>query len=258
DDPLNPTVNVALTGNAPAPVISVQGCPVDFGTLAFPANAVAQIQICNTGACTLKVTGVAFTLGSSPAFSILEPSPTPLSPLNIPAGACIPFHVLFHPLAAGTFNGTIHIDSNAPLAALDCAVTGTAAIGGVGQLSGNGICFDPTVISPHGLCESSENPAVTNTGSTPVLISAIFIDGPNAAEFHFHGAPPLPFELQPGHVIGDGNFVVDFQPEFLGPRMATLHVVVGNPFNPLGPPLGEFLVPLDGEGVRPEIGRAHV
>ena len=64
DDPLNPTVNVALTGNAPAPVITVQGCPVDFGTLAFPANATAQIQVCNTGACTLKLTGVFFTVGS--------------------------------------------------------------------------------------------------------------------------------------------------------------------------------------------------
>jgi hypothetical protein len=253
DDPANPTVNVALSGNAPAPVITVQGCPVNFGTLGFPGSATAQIQVCNTGGCTLKLTGVSFTAGSSPAFSILEPSPTPAAPFNIPAGACIPFTVLFNPSGAGTFTGSIHFDSNAPLLPLDCPVTGTAVVGTSGQLSGNGVCFDPTVIDPHGLCESSENPAVTNTGTSPVRIVSIFIDGPNASEFHFHGAPPTPFDLQPGHVLGDGNFVVDFQPEFLGPRQATLHVVVGDPFNPLGPPIGELALPLDGEGVRPGV-----
>src|SRR5262249_41836524 len=80
DDPANPVVNVALTGNAPAPVITVQGCPVNFGTLAFPANATAQIQVCNTGGCTLKLTGVslhAATAADLAAFSILEPSPSP-------------------------------------------------------------------------------------------------------------------------------------------------------------------------------------
>jgi len=238
-------VDIPLTGNAPAPVITVQGCPVDFGTLAFPADATRFISVCNTGGCTLKLTGVAFTVGSSPAFSILEPSPTPGAPLNIAQGDCILFHVLFHPTAAGTFNGSIHFDSNAPLALLDCPVTGTAVAGGVADVDATPLCFDPTVVQRHGTCESTEQPTITNVGSSPVLITSVFINGPNADAFHLHGNPDGPVLLQPGHVLGDGDLVVDFQPNILGPNQATLHVVIG------GPTPGEVQVLLAGEGVRP-------
>lgn len=78
----------------------------DFGTVSLPNGTATQsFDIQNTGLGVLDISAIN---SSNASFSILN------APTSVAAGATSAFEVLFAPSTAGTFNGVITVESNAP------------------------------------------------------------------------------------------------------------------------------------------------
>lgn len=115
------TLRVELTpGNTPGvPNIDVleipQGGAVSFGAIAVNTSASRTVTMRNTGTGNLQVTAIAVLggentpAGTVQAFRIEEGSPRTIAP-----GATSNFRVVFKPLMAGNFTGTVRISSNDP------------------------------------------------------------------------------------------------------------------------------------------------
>src|SRR5207248_2087103 len=164
DDPDRPTIDLVADGTVGTPILTVQGCPVDFGTVAIgdAAGHEKEIQICNTGSCDLHVTGVSFVPPTT-EFTLVETSPTPGNPLTISPDSCISFHIKFTPTSSGTKNATLVITNSDGIAPFNCAVTGTTQTASAADLDAPaGIAFPPTVIQAFGPCFSDVPPAISN------------------------------------------------------------------------------------------------
>ena len=61
-------------------------------------------------------------------------------------------------------------------------------------------------------------------------INSVTLGGANPGDYALLGLPSTPIFLNPGDVLGDGGFVIRFQPTVVSrARTATLMIVVGDP-----------------------------
>jgi len=110
NDPVNPTVNVTLTGNAviSGPHINIQTTSHDWQARRKNAYSRWYLEVTNDGDQTLTITA----LNMSDAHFIVDQGIS--LPLNITSLQTSKIGLWFHPDAAGQYNGTLSIVSNDP------------------------------------------------------------------------------------------------------------------------------------------------
>lgn len=210
NDPLNPTRVVAVTGNAPPPTVKVTGSGA-FGDVCGGTLAEKTIQVCDfptVGACSLNVTSVALSAGCTDFTLVNSPFPALVS-----SNSCLGVTVRFTPTSAGIKSCNLVVTDNDP-------TTPSVTIPLMANTPPNVINippdlgFPPTVIQSVGACMTPKPFPISNNGICPLKINNVAI-GSDLAQFGSSGLPSLPLFLQPGHVLGDGNFNAVFAPVIL-------------------------------------------
>ena len=164
--PITLTVAVAA---APSAVISVSPSPVTFASTTTGSSATLSLAINNSGNAALNVSS--FNLSGAP-FSI--PASPPCT--TIAAGATCTLPVTFAPTAAGTFNGSLTINSNATQSTLAVSLSGTATAPPAPSvlLSSTNVGFGT---QPVGTSSAAQSVTVTNNGNAPLNIASLSISG---------------------------------------------------------------------------------
>src|SRR6185369_2658439 len=92
--------------------------------------------------------------------------------------------------------------------------------------------FLPEVIQTAGNCSTALPFPISNKGDCNLVITNIWISGTNAGDFSMSGLPSFPIILEPGHIVGEGDFNVVFAPTAIArERRATINVTyISDPF----------------------------
>lgn len=237
-DPTTPTILVAVSGNAPAGSIRVNGS-TDFGAVCAGTLAEKSVTLCNVGACDLHVSSVAF-VSSCPDFTLVNnPFPATLKP-----GSCNNFVIRFTPSSCGAKTCTLAITSDDPGSpTITLTVTANTPCSLVDVSPDQ--CFPATVIQSVGACVSAKAFPILNKGLCPVSITSITITGP----YSLLGLPSFPINLQPGHTVGDGALQIAFAPTLLSrDNLGTVSVTYET--DPVTHSTTTVTRILNGEGVR--------
>ena len=152
-----------------------------------------EIQVCNTGTCDLHVTSVSFVPATAD-FQIVEPSPTPGSPLVISPDSCVPFHIRFTPTSCGPKAAILQILSDDPTTPVFvCPVQGDTQCASAADLDvPAGIPFRATVIQQHGNCFTDALPAYPThiKGHPPGLVFLLWALSRVGADVRLQGLRP--------------------------------------------------------------------
>ena len=101
-----PSTTVQVAGNGTAPDIRITGS-TDFGVTSAWPSAEKTMSVCNTGGCSLSVTGASLSCAD---FALVNsPFPASLSP-----GACMDLVVRFSPQLPGANSCVLQVASNDP------------------------------------------------------------------------------------------------------------------------------------------------
>ncbi len=221
NDPLSPaTINVSGTGVAAA--ISVSPTSHDFGDQRVGTTSAGKtFAITNTGTATLNVSSIT-TIG---------PFSTPNTSFSIAPGGTQNISGTFSPTTAGSASGSIRINHDAAGSPTDISLTG------------NGV--QPVISVPAALAFGNQRVGTTsagqiltisNTGSSPLTVSAITTTGPFAT-------PNTPLTIAAG---SSANISVTFSPTAAGSAAGTVQITHDAPGSPTS-------VSLSGTGTQPVI-----
>jgi MYXO-CTERM domain-containing protein len=237
DAPNSPQM-VTLTGSGAGPHLTASPSPLSLGSSNVGVNALALLNLGNTGELPLHVTSAAFSGTNGSEFS--TPSVFPV--VVAPAGSSS-IVVQFRPAAAGPRTGQITLQSDDPITpAITVALDGTGTAPMISVMPGS-VGFGLVTV---GAVSMPTTITVANTGGGALSISAITLGGPDAAEFQLV-APALPLVIQPA---ASRTVAVSFAPQKVGMAMAKLTLVNDDPSSP------SVDVPLSGTGAAPTIGVA--
>jgi hypothetical protein len=186
--PSSPTI-VPITGIAVAAATSDIGVT---GSTTFPLTAVGSasgtqtITITNTGAATLVISSISHTNPDIFGDTVNGPPPqaahwcgfgsdsmgfpVPGGPINIAPAATCQLVLVFRPNTAGTLNGTITINSNAPSSPTAIVLTGTAAVAPTATLTPDPLNFGNVNV---GSTSAPLTATFTNPSGTPLTIGSI-------------------------------------------------------------------------------------
>lgn len=200
----NAILDLTATGNGATPSIRVTGSSA-FGDVCGGApQATQNLRVCNTGVSNLNVTSASidcsdFTIVNNPFPAIVSPD------------SCLEPTISFTPTSGGLKSCTLTIASNDPSAPSTMLIlTGNTPSVAVDVPPAS--TFPATVIQSVGACSSQEPFPVSNNGVCPLTISNVAISGTNGPDYSLAGLPSLPTSLQSGHILGEGNLDVVFQP----------------------------------------------
>ncbi len=205
NDPLNPSVQVQASGTGTVPDVRVSGSTA-FGDVCAGATAEKVVNVCNVGKCDLNVISAVFDPPCLDFELVNNPFPAPVSP-----DFCAPLTIRFTPTSDGQKSCTLKITTDDPdTPMINLTVTGNtpaAAIDVAGDQS-----FPPEVIQSVGACETKLPFPISNTGTCPLTINSIVLGGENVGDFGTSGLPSFPIILEPGHLVGEGDFRTVFAP----------------------------------------------
>ncbi|MGV3663715.1 MAG: choice-of-anchor D domain-containing protein [Prosthecobacter sp.] len=206
---------------------------VSFGGTAPGSTVDRTFTIRNPG--ILPLTGLGITLDGANAgdFSVTASPAPPLAPAGITT-----FTVRFAPSAGGIRTAVLHIASNDPNEnPFDIALSGAGVVPApeiaVEQPAGTGLVDGAAAVSfgyrPIG-ANNSLVFTVRNSGTVPLAMQGITIDGAHAADFTVTASPSTSVPL-----AGTTTFTVQFAPAAGGARAAVLHLASDdgdeNPFD---------------------------
>ena len=191
---LNPQTmaTLALSGtgqsssSAPTPSqITISPASVSFGSIPAASTATHYVSVSNTGGSPLSVSNVSVT---GPSFA--ESGPVP--PFTVAAGQSQTLAVNFAPLAAGTYTGTLLIESDAANTIGPVALSGTATTVSTLSLSvtPSSLSFGSVVVGS----SATQNVTLTNTGNSAVTVSSANLTGSGFSV----GTPTLPVTIAAG------------------------------------------------------------
>jgi hypothetical protein len=219
NDPANPSVTVAASGNGTVPDVRITGSAA-FGDVCFSAGTLAEktISVCNVGKCDLNVTDVllkkdVLLTEDCLDFTLVQatnPFPAPVSP-----DSCENVVIQFTPTSVGPKTCYLAIftdDPDTPMKKL--LVTANTPSPSIDVPPDLG--FPPTVIQSVGACNTPEPFPVSNTGQCPLTITNLAITT-GATEYSLAGLPSFPIILETGHIAGEGDLAAVFAPTVLGP-----------------------------------------
>src|SRR5579864_1091692 len=146
--------------------LSLSTGTLDFGSVTTGTSKTLTLTVTNTGADSITVSSASI---SSQYFSLSAPT----LPVAVLAGQSIPVSFVFSPNAAGTFNATVSVTSNATNNPASFSLTGTGVTAG-------GLGANPTSLN-FGTVQTGSSQAlsetVTNTGGSTITISQVGISG---------------------------------------------------------------------------------
>ncbi|MEO8701343.1 MAG: choice-of-anchor D domain-containing protein, partial [Kofleriaceae bacterium] len=209
--------SVALTGRGVAPLIAASVSPVDFGTVAIGDSAALAVELENHGDAPLAISTVAITGTGAGDYSLSGAS----FPAVVPAGGAVALTVTFAPHDHGARAAQLAVTSDA--SALAVALVGSGS-GPRIALAPPALAFGATNV---GVIAAPKTVAVTNTGETDLVVSAIVLGGANAADFAV--ATALPVTLAPGDAT---DVELTFTPSAIGARSATATAITTDPLAP--------------------------
>ena len=188
--------------------LSLVTSTLDFGSLAAGSSKTLTITATNSGPDSVTVSSAAI---STQYFALVSPS----LPVSVAAGQSATISIVFTPNAAGTFNATLSINSDASNSVMNISLTGTATGISAGQLTLNptGDDFGNVTLGT----KSSQTVTITNVGGSSVNISQVSVSG---AGFQLTGIS-LPLTLNPSQST---TLVVSFAPQLSGNASGTLTI----------------------------------
>ena len=146
--------------------LALGSASLDFGTVTSGTSKTLTMTASNTGAASVTITSASI---SSQYFSLSAPS----LPVTIPAGQSNTVSVVFTPNAAGTFNATASITSNASDSSATVSLSGTGAASGQLALSPANESFGSVTVGS----QSTQTVTLTNNTGSTVNISQASVSG---------------------------------------------------------------------------------
>jgi hypothetical protein len=199
---------------------------VNFGSVAVGGSRTTTFKATNSGSASITISSATI---SSQNFLLTSPN----LPVTLAAGQNTTIGVKFTPNAAGAFNGTIAITSDASNPVTDVSLTGTGMAVADGQLTPNSTseAFGSVTVG----AQQSQTMMLTNTGTSSVDISQATVSGTG---FSVSGIA-TPLTLTAGQST---TFSVTFTPAAAGSASGTL-TLTSNASDPT------LAIPLSGTGV---------
>ena len=209
---------VALTGFGTQPSITLAPPSIDFGNQQVSTTSSPQtLTIGNTGDGPLIISAL---VNSSPA---IFPATAPALPITVAPGANATVNISFTPSQSGANTGSITLTDNASGSPHTVNLTGNGTVAAIVLPSspysvGTQLVqtTSPTVSIP-----------ISNSGTAPLVITALSITGTNASEFTL--ANSLPITIAPN---GSGSINLTFTPAAAGTRVANLAITDNAPKSP--------------------------
>lgn len=234
-DTYNAAPEVNVTGNT-VTITDGDNTPstadyTDMGNTFTGTASTKTFVIENHGAGTLTVNGINFSGANASEFTLSGASSFPW---NIAANSTQTVTVSFMPMAAGSRNATITINTNdINESAYEFAIRGTGVDSPEVNIQGAGTDIVDGDMTPgvgnntdFGTVNvgsaTSNTFTVSNSGYGNLVISAINFTGTAAADFSLVGAPSLPFSISPGNTY---TITAQFTPSTGGARPAVINVV---------------------------------
>jgi hypothetical protein len=188
------------------------------------------------------IQSVTITSAGTAALTLGAPTTTPASeftivnntcPTVLPIGNTCGIDVRFLPQAAGARSGSLTINSDAPISALNVPLSGTALAGAI--LTASPMNFDFGDITV-GALSATTTVTVTNVSVGSIALAGVTTSVPSEFEV-------VSSSCSTGLVsMGTCSVVLRFRPAAMGPRSANLNVAYGGAGSPLA-------IPLVGRGV---------
>jgi hypothetical protein len=225
---------IPLTGIGIGPDVSIDPTHVDFGEQPLSIQSLPQIvTVTNTGDDKLTIYEIGIR-GSDPVD--FERLPL-VHNMVLSPGASVQINVTFRPRVLGPRAAELYVSTDVSITLY------TVPLSGVGVTPATpGISVTPLALTfasqKVGTSSTSQTVTVKSTGTAPLLLGQVRLDGPNAGDFSF--SPDLSNTSIPA--ITEQQVSVTFTPTAAGSKSATLHF-------PSNAPGGERTVTLSGQGV---------
>lgn len=219
----------AQTGRTPtyypvatAPAVSLSSTSVGFGSVTLGLTATQTVTLTNSGNAALSVGTLSssqsvFTAGSN-------------CPASLAAGANCAISLNFTPALAGSYSGTVALQTNASNSPHTITVSGTGAPAALAQLGWQGglstLSFADTTV---GQAAAGQTLTLVNTGNASATLTAVLLAGTQAADFTLAGSCASGVSLAPGATC---TVTVGFQPSASGARTASLQLTTSDATNP--------------------------
>jgi hypothetical protein len=238
-------MRAALIPSTLRPIIGVSATSLLFGTVCAGDTKDLVLEVFNTGTADLHVSSIT-RISGSPQFALV---PGPAIPTTIPPGSHVGYTIRFTPaLPVGSVTATFRIASDDPVTpTLDVTTTGSVA--GASIDVPPALAFPPTVIQSVGACVSPRPFPISNTGQCSLTIKSITVSGAAAGDYTLIGLPSFPITLEPGHIVGEGDFRIGFAPTVVD-RSRQASVTIGYVSDPVSGAVTNTVRALCGEGVR--------
>ena len=208
-------------------ILSVLNSTLAFGSVQAGTTKTLSATVTNLGTTSVTVSSVSF---STQYFSLVSPS----LPVTVAAGQSVPVNVQFKPNAAGSFNATVTITSDAS------PTTTTFAVSGTGTATDGQLALNPAS-EAFGNVDTGSTASVTvtltNSGGTAVNVSQASISGTG---FKLSGIT-TPLTVNPSQ---NTTFTVSFAPTTGGSVTGTV-TITSDASN------SSLTMPLTGTGVAP-------
>src|SRR5262249_22997400 len=208
------------------PAVVVSPTSVDFGSQSVntPSSPPITLTLTNNTKDALTISSIL------PSADFAVPTTTcPAAPTTLPAGQSCTISATFRPTQAGIRTGAITVAHSAAGSPLIIPLTGTGLAAGL-LASATTLSFGASVGDD---VKDSKVLTLTNSGSSPLIISSIQLGGRASADYSLAGpcqpAPRATTTLPPGQSC---TLDVDFAPGAIGPRNAIItitHNATGSP-----------------------------
>lgn len=228
----NPEINVQgnSTNIAFNSTITNTGNNTNFGSANLGTQIIKTYVIQNSGPGTLAVTSVSVGGLNAGDYTILS---APLYPYNIPANGSLTVYVRFSPGTTGLRKGMVYVYNNDfDESAYSFAIEGTGVEQEINVLSNSaGIAAGTTSVSLTNNTDFGStliNMPVTrtfeiqNTGTGPLSIGSISINGNSSFEFSLINAGTFPANLSAGSSM---TFAVQYAPVTVATRTANITIM---------------------------------
>jgi hypothetical protein len=216
NDPVNPTLNISLSGTGSATQtgqLSATPAGLTFGTVATGSFSNQQFRLTNTGNAAVKISSLSV---SGTGFSTTGMS----TPATLNPSQSATLTASFAPSAVGSTTGSVTILSNAANSSLTIPLSGTGAQSGL-SISPTSFNFGSVV---DGLTKS-QNFIVTNTGTASLTIAQLSVTG---SAYSASGLA-TPATLTPGSTA---TFSVLFAPTTAGSLAGSVSLSSNAPNSP--------------------------
>jgi len=200
------TLDIALSGAGVAPAaLTATPASLTFTNITVGQNQAQTETVKNVGGENATISQAT---AAGTGFSISGIS----APLTLTPGQSASFTVTFAPQSAGSFPGSVAIDSNASNPTLSVALTGSAITQSIGTLSVSSVTVGSVVVGTSG----TQTGTLSASGAS-VSVSSVSLSGSNPSEFSISGLE-FPVTVTTAQPVA---FTVKFTPGATGAASAS-------------------------------------